>query len=244
MAISTANDIITKAFSNIGVENPTTQNYADALDALNMMLDSLSARGLMTTSTIYENFPIVGGQQSYTIGVGANFNTSKPFSIQEAFVRDSSGMDYPLAIISAEDYMEISNKNMPGLTTRPTGIYYDPGASQQATQTGTIYFYATPDVAYTLYIRTEKPFTEFTSLSTATTFPLYYNEMLVYNLPVRLAVAFGATVSEELKYIAKESMRIVENLNSANKKTTATISFPARSATSPSDIRTNNGGEF
>jgi hypothetical protein len=243
MSISTANDIITKAFSNIGIENATTSQYADALDALNMMLDALSARGLLTTSTVYENFPITGSSTSYTIGVGGNFNTSKPLTIQEAFIRDSSGLDYPLVIMGVGDYMDLSNKNMTGMNSRPSGIYYDPGISQQAVQTGTIFFYPTPDQAYTFYMRTEKMFTEFASLSTATTFPLYYNEMLTTNLPIRLAVPFGISISPELKYLATESMRIVTNVNSENKRTTATINFPGKSSFSPSDIRTNDGGE-
>ena len=235
ISISTAQDYITKAFVKIGVgamgEPLTAQMLSDALDSLNAMLDSWSGRSLLTSAQIRESFPLVAFQTTYTIGIGGTFNTTKPFEIASAFIRDLNGLDYPVDPVSRGLYDGYGDKALTPITSaaaRPRVLFYDPGMTQQANQLGTIYMYPVPDATspYTLFLESEKPWTEFASLSTAVTFPPAYNRAIIYNLALELLTEYPHEVSPTLAYIAKEAMRIVEQVNSKNKKGVMGMSLP------------------
>lgn len=211
-------DIFKAAMEIIGAttldETPEASELQKCLRHANLLLDSLSARKLVQLSIIQENFPLVAKQRSYTIGVGANFNTSKPIDITGAFIRDASGNDYPVDVKTREVYDSYSDKTIS--SARPDALFYDPGVTQQAAQTGTIYCYPVPDSSTDkLFINSEKYFTEFVNLTDSVTFPPAYYRMLVYNLAVAIWRPMGRTgpVPDDVAWGARESMRIVENMN-------------------------------
>ncbi len=232
MSTSTALGIITASLKKIGVgaegETLSSETANDSFDVLNDLLDSWSGRSLLTTAQIRENFTLIAGQSLYTIGVGGNFNTSKPFEIVSAFVRDGNNIDYGIDVVSREIYDAYSDKALTTNLSRPTNLFYDPGVTQQAIQRGNVYLYPTPDSAttYTLFIESEKSFTNFTTLADVVTFPATYKRALVYNLAIELASEFGRSVTGEVRWIAGESMRIIENINSRNKVGVASLGLP------------------
>ena len=177
--ILTAGQLITMSFRDIGAlkmnEAPTASEVNDALTDLNMLLDSLSVESLMILGSVMENFPLVAGTVSYTIGVGGAFNTSKPSRIDDAFIQDAMLNRYPVAITDKSIYDTYEDALIS--SSRPEEIIYDPGLTQQVTQLGTIYVYPITDASstYTLYIGQQKPFSEFTSATSIVTFhPAYY----------------------------------------------------------------------
>lgn len=232
MSVLTAADLIQKALQKIGViaegETPSTSQSSDGLDALNLLLDSWAGRSLLTTAKIRENFPLVAGTASYTIGVGGAFNTSKPFDIDSAFIRDGNNLDYAVDVVTREVYDGYPDKAITTNRSRPTNLFYDPGATQQAIQLGTIYLYPIPDAAttYSLYLESEKQFTQFTTTASLITFPPSYKRALIYHLAIELAPDYGKPITAEIKMIADESMRIVENINSQNKREVVGFSLP------------------
>ncbi len=216
--ILAAQDIIKGAMRALGVldksEAPTSDEMNDALQALNMMIDEWSARRLMSTALTRLSFPLAGNQQSYTIGPGGNFNTTVPFDITSAFLRDGYGLDYPLDIMTREVFDSMQDKSF--VSAPPQGIFFDPGATQQASQLGTIYVYYTPDTSttYTLWIEALMPFTEFASLTSTVTFPASYYKALKFNLAIELAPEYpGVVVSDEVKILAIESIETLEATN-------------------------------
>jgi hypothetical protein len=229
MSLLTARDFITKAYKKIGVgaegEPLTAEQMNDGLDEINLLINSLSGRGLLTTAQIGESFPLIALQAAYTIGIGANFNTSTPFTIISAFVRDGSGYDYPVDIFSREEYNAFPVKTDTGL---PRKMFFDPGPTQQAVQAGTISFYPTPDAStpYTLFIYSEKPLTPFSSLDNSVPFPPIYHRMLIYNTALALAPDYARKPMPEVEHIADESMRIIESINSNNKRTVSVLDIP------------------
>ncbi len=227
MAIATARDVIKKAMKKIGVlapgEDPTAAEAVDALDSLNSLLSSWSGDSLITPATVQESFALIASQNSYTIGSGLNFDTSKPLRVVGAFIRDSSNIDYPVTLLTRNRYNALSDKTTEG---RPTNLFYDPGIAQQATQTGTIYLYLTPDAVYTLYLVSEKAFTEFSNLTTAFTFPDTYKRAMIYNLAVELAPEYERAVSPDVREIADKSKQIIENINVVNKQRLMSTDLP------------------
>ena len=215
----TVNDILKATFRIMGViaksEVPTYDEMQDGLQALNMMLDSWSARKLMLMAEITESFNLTAGTGSYTIGTGGDFNTWKPYQISSAFIRDGNNIDLPLDIINQEQYNNQIDKTT---QARPIALMYDPGLTQQAAPVGTINLYYVPDAStpYTLFITSTKPLTEFSSLTTAITFDKAYSEAIKYNLAIRMWREYNEdtkAIPTDITYLAKESMRVLESLN-------------------------------
>ena len=98
-------------------------------------------------------------------------------------------------------------------------LYYDPAPAQQATQTGKIYLYYTPDQAYTLEIESHKPFTKFTSIFDTMTLEDHYIEALVYNLTVRIFRKFhqdtNTQIPVDIARIARDSLLVIQQNNAA-----------------------------
>jgi len=234
MAI-TARDIIVQALRKLGIGTPGETLAADemnaCLDALNVMLKSWSGRSLLTTAQVQESFPLVGGLATYTIGpavIAPNFITVKPITVCSGFIRDQNNTDYPIGLISREEYNSFDTKSNTGL---PENLFYDPGPTQQNIQTGMINLYLTPDSTntYTLFIVSEKPFTTFATLNTAYTFPDVYERAMIYNLAMELAPEYGKTIHPEVAASADEALDIVEAINSSNKRTIVDLGLPGTS---------------
>lgn len=226
--------IITDAMKTIGVlaknETLSADEANDGLRALNVMLDSWSARKLLSLAGIEEPFPLIYNQASYTIGTGGNFNTTTPLAITSAFLRDGNNIDNPIEVVDKELYDSYGDKSFSRV--RPTTIAFDPGSTQQAIRAGTIYVYPIPDnsTTYTLFITEQKMLTEFTSLTTTVTFPPSYTRALKYNLAVEL---YGDYFNESKVPIppltlalARESIRVLETVNA--KRIPAAMDIPGR----------------
>lgn len=197
--VYSAQDIIKAAMRVLGLlaksETPTADELQDGFQALNFMIDSWSAKRLISTALIKENFPLTANKQSYVIGVGGDFNTVKPIMISSAYYTDNNGIRYPLAIYTRAQYDSFDDADF--VQAPPSGIFYDPGQIQQSTQMGTIYVFNIPDSSrpYTLYIQSQKYFTEFVNLTDTVTFPPAYYKALKYGLALEIAPEYGEIVS-------------------------------------------------
>ena len=184
--ILSVGQLITKCFRDIGTmkmnESPTAFEVADALIDLNILLDSLSTETLMVLGSIMESFPLVAGKQTYTIGIGGDFNTSKPSRIDNAFIQDTLDNRYPVGITDKAIYDTYEDALIS--STRPDELVYDPGPTQQAVQMGVIYMYPITDASgpYTLYIGQQKPLIEFANATDIVTFQSAYFMFLRYSL--------------------------------------------------------------
>lgn len=198
-------------------EEPDTDEANDALEAMGIMLHSWSARSLLVRANTQEDFALVPGTSEYTIGVGGDFNTSKPIAIKSAFIRDSNGVDLPVDVVGRDVYDSFQDKAISEST--PLILCYDPGAAQQASQLGTVLLYYIPDNtnSYTLYITSQKPFTDITTLSETLTFEPQYEEPIKYELAIRLWREYhGASkpIPQDIIQLANEAMHVLETTNS------------------------------
>ena len=184
--IITVGNLVISSFQDIGAlkmnEAPTPAEINDGIRDLNMLLGSLSTEALMVLGPIMESFPLIVGQVSYTIGIGGNFNTSKPSRIDEAFIQDSLSNRYPVAITEKSIYDTYEDALIS--SGRPDEIVYDPGPTQQSVQLGIIYVYPITDTSgtYTLYIGEQKPFIEFAAATDIVSFHPAYVLFLRYSL--------------------------------------------------------------
>jgi hypothetical protein len=219
-----AQDIIKASLRILGVidkgESPSAAEMQEALQALNMLIDSWSADSLTSIAMTQESFQLWPGVSEYTIGPylgtlpAPNFwwNTTKPIDVNSAFYRDSGNNDYQVDWIDKLEYDGYVDKIT--ATGPPQYFTYDQGETQQLNQVGYIYIYPVPDLStYSLFIESIKPFTSFTNLTDVFTFPPYYERAFKYNLAIELAPEYGLPIQPAIAKIAEDSFKIVERNN-------------------------------
>lgn len=194
-------------------EVPEASEMQKCLRHVNLMIDSWSGRRLMLQATTQESFPLIAGQRSYTIGVGGNFNTAKPMTVDTAFIRDVSNVDFPLVVLDKDVYDSLDDKMIS--TGQPDGVYYDAGVTQQTIQTGTLYFYSIPDTSYTVFLNMQKYLTEFVNLTDVVTFPSAYYRALVYNGAIAIWRPMGrrGPIPSDIEKLANDSLKVIEGIN-------------------------------
>lgn len=197
--MATGRTLVKKALSNIGAltkfDTLSNDEAVDGLEDLNAMAGMWSSDGLLCYARTLESFPVSPGDNEYTIGVGADYNTTLPVSIIEAYLRQGTE-DYVLDIISDEEYARIFDKP---LLDMPSYLNFDGNYP-----TGKIKLWPVPISSYTLFILSEKPITSF-QLDTEVSLPPGWDIALWSNLAVLLAPQYGQPVSNELFKLATDT---------------------------------------
>ena len=91
-------------------EAPAADESMDALEALNMMLNSW-VRFVSYLRTRQQLRMLLNGSTSYTIGSGGDIDTIRPSAIFTAYYT-LGGLDYPLQVLDYKTYSEIGTKNI------------------------------------------------------------------------------------------------------------------------------------
>jgi hypothetical protein len=166
------------------------------------------------------------GKASYTVGtdVSNDVVAAKPIKVLSGYTSDISASDNPMQIVTVQDYNNFYDKQTPGL---PAYVAFNPGASQQAINSGTILVYPNPDAAYVLHLETDGYLTEFVNLTDTITFEPAYYEMFIYNLAVRLFRRYntaGAMLPPDVVMIANNSLTNIKAMNAV--QITANLDCP------------------
>lgn len=210
--MTTARNIIKRALQRNGVltkdEDPSGDEASDGLSMLNDMISSWSNDSLLIYARQQENFPLVSGQASYTIGSGGDFNTGRPLQILTAFTRIGS-IDYPIDIIPDDAFDRITQKSIS--SSIPSAMKYE-----ASFPLGVITIYPVPTTG-TLYIRTEKELTQFATLDTDVELPPGWNKALTYNLAVESAGEYGQPVDEATYQLAMNALGKIKTAVARNK---------------------------
>lgn len=187
-----------------GVGRDAALSAADAtegLEALNFMLNGWEAESLLIPYRTSEDFTLVVGDATYTIGTGGDFNTTRPLAIEAIVLKDANGRRHPLRRITLTEFNQIPYRTE---QAEPERFYYEP-----AYPLGTIELDTLPDAADTATITSRKPLTDL-SLDTEISLPDMYMRAFKYNLAVELAPEYGRSVKPEVIAIARESKRAIE----------------------------------
>lgn len=204
--MATAAAIINRALRLIGVlasgETASASEQADALEALNSMLDAWRNESLMVYALRDESLTLTGAA-SYTVGTGGNLNTARPVKIETTFYR-SGGIDYPVRIASALAWAGIAAKTVgSGI---PDWMYYEPSYPL-----GRIYLNPNPPDG-ALHLVTWAPLTSFAA-SDSVALPPGYQEAITYQLASRLAIEYGKAVPVEIAAIGAAAKKDIKRVN-------------------------------
>jgi hypothetical protein len=205
--MATAADLIKGSLRLIGAlaagETPSAPELQDGLASANSMLESWLADGLIVFETTREEFTLLAGTATRTMGVGGNFNTSRPVKVTNVSV-EISYAEYELDILTPQEWAVIPNKSLQGL---PTKVFLSGTSPLQ-----TLNFWPVPSSAYTVNVQSEKPIATMVA-ETVLQFPPGYERALRYNLAIELAPEFGKTVSAEVAEIARTAKGTIMRAN-------------------------------
>lgn len=211
--MATVRTLIKASLRKAGVlatgETPTHSEEQDAFDDLKRMLEVWSTKQIYVYASAEDNFALVSGTASYTMGTAGTASSTRAKKVLHAFVRDSSNYDHPVEIISEGQYNGIATKTN---QARPNKLFYDPKYSL-----GYINLHPTPDTVETMYIESLQLLISLSALTDTVSLPGEYEEAIVSNLALRLHTEYpDVPVSPALLALANSSLADIVELNAAN----------------------------
>lgn len=229
MGVTSAQTIIAGSFDLIGVtaasETPSPNDSADAFRRLNNMMGTLAIQPASIPVMARQVFPLLAGCGGpndagipgggpYLIGIGGDFNTARPNSIDGCGLLLNSSLPQPVevprAIYTNDAYEAIQIKDLPNQLF--TGLHYKPTFLNN--NLGTIYLWPVPNTPLnSIVLYNSQQLATFPSLTASYIVPNGYDEMLEYNLAVRLAGPYVKQLPPYVQQMAVESLAMVKRAN-------------------------------
>jgi hypothetical protein len=183
-------EIIASALRKIQVTAPSANEKNDAMEALNDIRKELFSGGKQGQHAItVDTHTLTVSTGSYTIGTGATIDTLRPSHIEAVFVVQND-IGYNVKPITAIDYAQIADKTQIGI---PRAYWYNPTYTDQTD--ATIYLWPEPDYAYTLYLYSFKPPTDYSALDDDIVEPPEYHGFFKWAVALEMAPEFGRQIT-------------------------------------------------
>lgn len=215
--MATALDLITSAARLINVvasgETLPLSEANDGLFVLNDMIDSWNAQRLAIFTTRSEDFPLILGQQSYTMGPGGDFDTARPARIDAMsaillYPDPNNPIEEPITMFSVQDWQ--TQVPIKKVNSSWPQICYDDGGFPLRT----LNFWPIPNNQPNNKVRIYSwQALAAQTLAAQVSFPPGYKKALRYNLAVDLAAEFSAPVPAVVAAEAISSLAIVKSIN-------------------------------
>lgn len=214
--MATVLDLISGSLRLLGVlasgESPTASESQDALFALNEMIDTWKTERLMVYAILPQTFSLVGGQKTYTLGPGGDWDTERPVGLDSMYLQytDADSGPPPLNLLvyalNQDQYNAIIVPNTQ--TTIPTGVYIDDSFPLRI-----VFMWPVPTVNYDINLWTWTLVDGFDSVTDDISLPPGYERMLRFNLALELAPEYGLTPSQIVAAGALDSKMAVKRNN-------------------------------
>jgi hypothetical protein len=180
---------------------------ADGLIAYNAMLDAWRNDRLMCYALQEETLTLVNGDAAYNIGpsVSADLNTTRPVSIEAAWVVDSA-ISYEVMPMDEAEYDAIPVK-----TTQsdwPNRFLY-----RASMPMGVITVYPVPNASRSMTLLTRVPLTAFSATTDTVSLPPGWEEAIATNGAIALAPEYQVGVPAEVAKMARESLKAIKRTN-------------------------------
>ena len=211
-------DVITGAFQLLGLYDPgeplTAADSSLGLTVANDMLDSWSNESLACYAILEQSFPLVPGQQSYTIGPGGQVNATRPLRIigspGSCYVQDGNGNNSGLNLVTRAQWNMIGNRDPSVVTSNfPDTLFYDPQYPL-----GVLNFNPTPSSSYTAFIDSYLQLVDLAVLTSTVSLPPGYVKALKSNLALELkAYYLDGKVDDVLIALAQTSKAAIKRTN-------------------------------
>jgi hypothetical protein len=210
--MATAGEIINGALRLLGVlaegETPSSETSADALFAMNQMIDSWNIERLSVFSTQDQTFTWPAGEISRTLGPSGDFVGNRPVRLDDAtYYRDpSTNVSFGIKFINQQQYDGIAVKTV--TSTYPQVIFVN-----ETFPDVTMTIYPKPTRVLEWHFISVEPLSQPATLATELAFPPGYLRAFRYNLACEMAPEFGVEPSPQVKRIAMVSKRNIKRIN-------------------------------
>ncbi len=210
--MTTAADQINGALRLIGQlaegEVPSAETSADALTALNQMIDSWNTERLSVYATQDQTFSWTPSERVRTIGPTGNFVGARPVQILDStYFRDpATNVSYGIRMVNELRYNNIAVKTV--TSTYPQVMWVN-----MTHPDVTMYLYPVPTRLLEFHIISVLELSEPATLDTTLAFPPGYLRAFRYNLAMELAPEFGVEPSPQVQRIAMTSKRNLKRIN-------------------------------
>lgn len=153
---------------------------ADALVALNAMLDAWNGERLFIPRVARLTFPLEAGKPSYSLGPDGDWNAVRPLRLEHAGII-VDGTETPIdVLITADQWAEVSRKSD---SSEPCAVYVDPEPAALR-----LWFYPVPSTAYDVALYAWDQLLKIGALDETAVFPPGgYENAIVYNLALEIA---------------------------------------------------------
>ena len=216
--MTTVRDLINRAYKDLTVlgegDTATAEMMTDGLDVFNDIIDLWNAQELTLFQVQEETFSL-SGAQSYTIGSGGVWNTTRPEHIESIWYRRDS-VDYPVELLDSVGWGRIELKS--DSTDWLYCAYYD-----AAFPLAKVYVHSLASTGSVL-IQSRKLLSSGT-LDTVISLPAGYAVTIRAEIASRLAGQFGKEVSASILRNAAEGMKAIKSRNNNRKDAGMCIEF-------------------
>lgn len=194
-------------------EEASATEHEDALDRLNGMIDGFNIQNF-TVSHLQEKVyhtPPAGWTSKVTIGSDADniFVETAPMSIQAAFFRDAAGVDFKMAPMGINEWADMVWKNIVAPPLKYYENYYGHNVALQ--------FDVIPYSSYTLHLICKLPYAGNYKPTDNIDWDYGFEEMLRYQLAVRLAPEYGVALRPDVAMGAQNLMQNIKRKNATSK---------------------------
>jgi hypothetical protein len=210
--MATAGEIINGALRLLGVlaegETPSPETSADALFAMNQMIDSWNTERLSVFSTQDQTFTWPAGEITRTLGPTGNFIGNRPVRLDDAtYYRDpGTNVSFGIKFINQQQYDGIAVKTV--TSTYPQVIFVN-----ETFPDVTMTIYPKPTRVLEWHFISVEPLSQPATLATDLAFPPGYLRAFRYNLACEMAPEFGVEPSPQVRRIAMVSKRNIKRIN-------------------------------
>lgn len=210
--MASAGEIINGSLRLIGAlaegEVPSADTSADALMAMNQMIDSWNTERLMIYNTIDQQFTWPSDEITQTLGPTGDFVGLRPVALDDStYYRDAStGVSYGIKFINQQQYNGIAVKTV--TSTYPQVMWINMEYPDIA-----MTIYPKPTRALEWHFVSVQELAQPATLATELAFPPGYLRAFRYNLAREIAAEFGIEPPRTVSQIAMVSKR---NLKSQN----------------------------
>ena len=210
--MTTAGDIINGSMRLLGVlaegETPTAAESADALSAMNQMIESWSTERLSIYSTQDQVFTWPASTISRTLGPSGLFIGNRTIALDDStyFLDATTGISYGVKIINQQQYNGIAVKTV--TSTYPQLLWLNMSYPNIE-----MFVYPVPTRALTWHFISVLALSQPATLATTLAFPPGYLRAFRYNLACEFAPEFGVEPSPQVKRIAMSSKRNLKRVN-------------------------------
>ena len=206
--MTTAADIITLALKDAQIidetETPSAALMADSLTTLSQLFGMWQALKIYVYAMTEITFAPTGAI-SYTIGPTGVIVATTPSRINYAFI-EILGVKYPMCgiLTDLEEFQSISRT---AVSSVPDVVFYN-----NTYPNGTLYIYPQPSTG-TMHLGVDVQLPSYTLAPDAFSLDPIYEMPVRFNLAKMLATTMGTKVSEDIKDLAANTLRLLQRSN-------------------------------